>query len=70
MQLFRNLGAVAVAGVAGVALLKLALALVVPLLGMLLGLAALAFKVGLFVVAGFLAYRMFQAIRRRNETGV
>ncbi len=66
MRIFRNIGAAAVAATVTLALVKLVLALVVPLLGMLIGLMAVAFKIGLWAVLGFIAYRMIQAYRRRQ----
>ncbi|MDE2805757.1 MAG: hypothetical protein OXN18_11500 [Gemmatimonadota bacterium] len=65
MQMVRTLGAVAVTGAVSVVLLKLLMAAAIPLLGMLFGFMALAFKIGLFVAAGYLLYRMFR--RRRDE---
>lgn len=64
MQFVRTFGGVALTGVAAVIALKLIAAVLVPLLGLLLGFAALAFKVGLFVAVGFFLYRMF---RRRRD---
>lgn len=64
MQFVRTFGGVALTGVAAVIALKLIAAVLVPLLGLLLGFAALVFKVGLFVAVGFFLYRMF---RRRRD---
>ncbi len=64
MQFAKAFGAVALSGAAAILVLKLLAAVVVPLLGALVGFVALAFKVGLFLVVGFVVYRVFK--RRRD----
>ena len=68
MQIVKSLGAVAATGVVGVVLLKLLMAAAIPLAGMLFGVVAMVFKVGLVAGLAFFLYRMFR--RRRDEMAV
>ena len=65
MQFARSFGAVALTGAIGFIALKLLGALLIPLLGMFLGVLVMALKVGLFLAVGFFLYRMFR--RRRDR---
>lgn len=60
----RTFAALTVAGVAGILLLKLLTALVFPVFGMLLGLLAMAVKLGLLAAVIWFIYSM---IRKREE---
>lgn len=68
MHMARAFGAVALTGVVGLIALKLLGVFLLPLLGVLFGVLATAFKVGLFLAIGFFLYRMFR--RRRDEVTV
>ena len=60
----KTFAAVTVSGVAGVVLFKLLATLLVPLLGMFLGLLAMTVKFAVIAAVGFFVYSMF---KRRKE---
>lgn len=60
----RTFAAIAVAGVAGVVLFKLVTALIFPLLGLFVGLVAMAVKLALIAAVIFFIYSM---IKKRKE---
>ncbi|MEX0837141.1 MAG: hypothetical protein WD101_02325 [Gemmatimonadota bacterium] len=61
----KTFAALTVAGVAGFVVLKLLAALLLPMLGLLFGLVALAMKLALVAALGFFVYSMIQ--RGRNK---
>lgn len=61
----RTFAAVTVAGVTGIVLLKLLATLVIPLLGLFIGLMALTVKLGLIAAVVFFIFTMFR--KRREE---
>ncbi|MEX2470560.1 MAG: hypothetical protein WEA34_00170 [Gemmatimonadota bacterium] len=61
----KTFAALTVAGVAGLVVLKLLAALLLPMLGLLFGLVALAMKLALVAALGFFVYSMIQ--RGRNK---
>ena len=61
----RYLAPVTVAAISGVILWKLLATLVLPLLGVLFGLVAAAFKLALIVAVGFFIYSLIK--KRRAE---
>lgn len=65
MQMMKTVGAVAATGIVSMVLLKLLGAVAAPLLGMLVGFLALAFKAGLVLGVCYFLYRMFR--RRQDE---
>ena len=63
----RTFAAVFVGGALGLLLLKLLLGLVGPLLAMLFGLFALAFKLVLFCVVAYFVYSLIRGRKRERE---
>lgn len=61
----KTFAALTVAGVAGLVILKLMAALLLPMLGLLFGLVALTMKFALVAALGFFVYSMIQ--RGRNK---
>lgn len=63
MHVARALGATAAVGLASVVVLKLLAAVVFPVVAMLFGFAATAFKIALIALVAMLAYRMYRKCR-------
>ncbi len=61
----KTFAALTMAGVAGLVILKLLAALLLPILGLLFGLVALTMKLALVAALGFFVYSMIQ--RGRNK---
>jgi hypothetical protein len=61
----RTFATLAVAGVTGVVLVKLVTMLIFPLLGLFVGLLAMAVKLALVAAVGFFIYSMIR--KRRDE---
>lgn len=61
----KTFAALTVAGVAGLVVLKLLAALLLPILGLLFGLVALTMKLALIAALGFFVYSMIK--RGRNK---
>lgn len=61
----KTFAALTVAGVAGLVVLKLLAALLLPMLGLLFGLVALTMKLALIAALGFFVYSMIK--RGRNK---
>lgn len=64
----KTFAALTVAGVAGLVVLKLLAALLLPMLGLLFGLVALTMKLALIAALGFFVYSMIK--RGRNKAAV
>lgn len=60
------LGMAAVGGLAGLVILKLLAALILPLFGFMFGLVGLVMKIGLWIAIGYLVYTLLKG-RRRAE---
>ncbi len=65
MSYVKTLGAVAATGAISVLLLKLLVAAMSPLIGMLIGVLLTALKIGVPVAICFFLYRMYR--KRRDE---
>jgi TctA family transporter len=63
----RTFAAMFVSGALGLLLLKLLLGLVGPLLAMMLGLFALAFKLALFAAVAYFIYSLVRGRKRERE---
>jgi hypothetical protein len=63
----RAFGTVAVAGISGVILWQLFTTILLPLLGVALGLLAMAAKFALIVAVGFFVYSLFKKRREQAE---
>lgn len=64
----KTFAALTVAGVAGLVVLKLLAALLLPMLGLFFGLIALTMKLALIAALGFFVYSMIK--RGRNKAAV
>lgn len=60
----RSFAALTVAGVAGLVLIKLAAAVLLPLVGLLIGVAVLTVKIALVAAIGFFVYSMIRKSAR------
>lgn len=61
----KTFAALTVAGVAGLVILKLLAALLLPMLGLLFGLVALTMKLALVAALGFFVYSMIKKGRNK-----
>lgn len=61
----RMFGAMALGGLAGLVVLKVLGALLLPLFGMVFGLFGLLMKVGLWIAIGYLVYTLLRGRRRK-----
>lgn len=61
----KTFAALTVAGVAGLVVLKLLAALLLPMLGLFLGLVALTMKLALIAALGFFVYSMIKKGRNK-----
>ncbi len=63
----KTFGQLFVGGLAGLLILKLLAAIILPLFGLMLGLLATAFKVAIFVCVAYCIYRMFKGKGRNRD---
>ncbi len=63
----RTFAGLFVGGIAAVVVLKLLAGLLLPLLGLFFGLAAMAIKLVVFALIAWFVYRMFKGKRRERE---
>lgn len=62
----RTFGAMALGGLAGLVILKLAAALILPLFGVMFGVVGMLVKVGLWLAVAYFVYTLIRG--RRKET--
>ena len=61
------LGMAAIGGLAGLVILKLLAALVLPLFGFMFGMIGLVMKIGLWIAIGYLVYTLLRGRRRAHH---
>ena len=61
------LGMAAIGGLAGLVILKLLAALVLPLFGFMFGMIGLVMKIGLWIAIGYLVYTRLRGRRRAHH---
>ena len=63
----RTFAGMFVGGIAAILLFKLVAGLILPLIGIMVGLVAMAFKIALFVAIGYFVYSLVRG-RKREQT--